>query len=1489
MRRQRIDGRERGSQGRRAAVQSFGLAGACSLAAMACALALNATPAQAATGHKFVSTLTEAPPGTPLKEPGAVSVDHSSGNVFVADPASGFVDVFSSTGTYLTQFGGGLEATAVAVDEASGDVYIAQSGGIAVFKPNGSGGYVLLYEWEGLGTPSLVFGEVTGVAVDNSTSASDPSKGDVFVVDAGNSAVDVFKPKPAGSEEASEGEFLHTLTGTKLEEPNGVAVSAATGKAYVAETGKGAVYVFGSGGAFESKLTGSSSPQGTFRGKEGEEGNVTSVAVDETTGDLLVAEAERRVVSEFNAAGEWVGWITATPSGPFAEPHGVGVASSGDVYVADTGSGMVDHFGAGAVVPDVKSNPASKLARTTAVLNGAINGGGKAAHYHFEWGTTEAYGSSTPVVEAGAGEEKVSATLTGMHAGTTYFFRLIGENENGSNVGVGREFTTPPAVEALSTGPVQSLTPSSATLTGSLTPGGVDAYYYFEWGFTTEYGNTSPAPPGTDAGTGAEAVAAQTTLSDLTANTTYHYHLVGTNSFGTTEGEDVKFTTSGPPRITNEPTSGITHETATIKAQVNPDQFATKYHFEYGETAAYGTEVPIGGESIPAGEAPVAKSAALASLKPGVTYHFRVVANNEAGTTIGPDQSFTTIPPALIESESAAEVSSTGATLQTQVNPLGHDTTYYFQYGTSSCKANPAACTSVPTPPGTDIGSSESGQPGSVRLQELTAGTTYHYRVLAINSLGVAEGVERVFTTQAQAAPFALADGRSWELVSPPNKHGAPIEALTREGGVILAAEDGNSITYVANGSITEGPQGNRSPEQQQIISTRRPEGWGSQDVATPSSRAKGISPGAAPEYQFFTPDLSQALVEPWGTTSLSEPPLSPDAKQKTMYVRNDANGTYLALVTEANVPPGTEFGHTLKFLSATPDLSHVVLRSGVALTGAPSGQGLYEWAAGRLQFVSLLPTGAPAVEAELGFDGHVLAHAISSDGSRIIWTSREENTGAGHLYMRDTATGASIQLDAAQGSPEPEKGSAQFQTATSDGSKVFFTDKQRLTADSTAEPAQGAGKADLYECEMAEEAGKVVCHLKDLTVDHNAGEHAAAQGFLFGASEDATRLYLVAQGVLAGNANGNGEQAEAGRDNLYALHFNAERWNTTFVAVLSNEDSPEWEGNRVADTAFLTARASPSGRYLAFMSAGSPTGYDNRDQNSGKRDEEVYLYDSNSASLRCVSCNPTGARPAGVLDTVESGEGLGLLVDRRKVWAESGHEHWLAGNIPGWTAQSLLSALFQSRYLSDSGRLFFNSPDHLVPQAANGKENVYEYEPAGVGSCESSSGACVSLISSGSSGKESAFLEATPSGNDVFLLTAGQLLPQDTDTAVDVYDARVCTQGSPCLTPPPPAPPGCSTADACRPATPSQQAPIGPAGTATFSGSSQPKHESLDVKVVTKPLTKAQKLANALKACKKQHSKKKRKVCEAHARKLYGTAAHAKKASKHSTKRGRR
>ncbi|HEX3909782.1 MAG TPA: hypothetical protein VHW67_03645 [Solirubrobacteraceae bacterium] len=1461
------------------------------------ALAL-AAGAGASVGHNFQSAITQAK-GAALIEPSAVAVDRSSGMSFVEDSGEGVIDVYDSSGSYVTQFGGGtLLAVGIAVSEATGLVYVADSfnNAILVFKSDGSGGYEQIGEWEGEALPGQGFGEVSGVAVDNSAG---PSAGDVYVVDAEDAklsvgVVDVYKPQPPSPEESQEGELVRVLSKGAMEEPNGVAVDSSSGRVYVADSAKGAVYEFSATGASEEKLNGSSSPQGAF-GKEEAEGNVTAVAVDPLSGDLLVAEAERADVSEFNSTGQWVGWIPPTAEAPLGEPHGLALDGSGRLYVTDALLGQVDRYGPGAVVPDVSTEKASKPARTSTILNGTLNGLGKTGHYFFQWGTTASLGQSTTPVALPASQQGVSATLEGLTAGATYFFRLVAENEDGMSYGLIREVSTAPAVEKLSTGPVSNLQPESATLSGSLAPNGFDTHYYFQWGTSTGYGNSSPEAPGTDAGSEKGSIAATAQLSGLTPNTTYHYRVVASNSFGSTFGADQKFTTSGPPRITAKPVGAIGHDTATLNAEVNPDEIETTYRFEYGESIEYGQQAPAGGADIGKGGTPVAVSAPLTGLKLGVTYHYRVVAENAFKTTTGPDQTFTTIPPALTSSW-ASGISATEATLNAEINPLGNDTTYYFQYGPEPCAPNPAACTSSPVPPGEDIGSGEAAITKTLKLTGLEADSTYHFRVIAINSLGEGASTEHTLSTQEPAQTFALADNRAWELVSPPDKEGAPVEALTREGGIILASEDGGKLTYVVDSSLGEDVEGNRSPEMQQVLAERGSSSWSSKDIATPNTKVKGTTAGEAPEYQSFTADLSSALVEPAELGPLASPPLAAGVVQATPYIRDNATGTYVPLITEANTAAGTAFGNHVHFAGASADLGSAVLASEVALNGPGSTPGLYEWSAGALNQVSMLPSGLPAPGlAELGFLGRTVAGAVSANGSRVVWTKREESTGRGHLYLRDLTRGETVQIDAAHGVPEPAGlGSARYQAAGSDGSRILFTDKQQLTADSTAEAGQGLGSPDLYMCQVIEEAGKLTCKLTDLTIDHIEGEHAAVQGFVLGSDAEVGVAFVIAQGVLASNPNGIGDRAVSGAPNLYELRFAPSEPRMKFIATLSSQDSPEWEagGAQSANPAFVTARVSENGRYFAFMSQAPVTGYDNVDISPaahGARDEEVFLYDSAGAELRCVSCDPTGQRPDGVLDNGNSGEGLGLVVDRRKVWGELSHEHWLAGNIPGWTSQSLTSAVLQPRYLTDDGRLFFNSPEQIVPADSNGKNDAYEYEPSGVGSCESVTGGCVSLISSGTSPRESAFLEATPDAGSVFFLTESKLLPQDTDTAYDIYDARTCSPTSPCQTIPAPAPAPCAESETCRAASPGREIPGAGGGSATFAGpgnavAALPSGTGVKGDQTTakpKPLTRKQRLAKALAQCRHKHGAHKRKACERHARKLYGPHAAKKGASR--------
>jgi hypothetical protein len=201
---------------------------------------------------------------------------------------------------------------------------------------------------------------------------------------------------------------------------------------------------------------------------------------------------------------------------------------------------------------------------------------------------------------------------------------------------------------------------------------------------------------------------------------------------------------------------------------------------------------------------------------------------------------------------------------------------------------------------------------------------------------------------------------------------------------------------------------------------------------------------------------------------------------------------------------------------------------------------------------------------------------------------------------------------------------------------------------------------------------------------------------------------------------------------------------------------------------------------------------------------------------------------------------------------------------------------VYQSRYLSNEGRVFFDSSDALVPADVNGVSDVYEFEPVGVGNCSEatrtnsfeyvpSAGGCVGLISSGTSSEESAFLDASENGNDVFFLTAAKLAPQDYDTSDDVYDAHECTTESPCIPNPAGPSPECTTVDACRAAPTPEPSIYGPPSSATFNGQGNVTSETPAKKKVTKKAAKCPrgKVRNKRHRCvkrAKQANRKRRK-----------------------------
>jgi DNA-binding beta-propeller fold protein YncE len=815
--------------------------------------------------------------------------------------------------------------------------------------------------------------------------------------------------------------------------------------------------------------------------------------------------------------------------------------------------------------------------------------------------------------------------------------------------------------------------------------------------------------------------------------------------------------------------------------------------------------------------------------------------------------------PPTVEHESVSAVTANSASFQAEVNPRGAATEYRFEYGPcaseGACKESPFE-KSTPVPDG-PVGADFEVHELSTHPQDLTPATAYHFRVVAHNGLGKISGEEvigeeQVFTTQP-AGVFGRLDGRAFEMVSPPQKHGALIQAISQ------AAAAGNAITYVTDSPTEAQPSGYTNSVQ--VLASRSASAWSSKDLTLIHEVATGQSIGGGAEYRASSEDLSEGVVQPFGPFVA----LSTEASEQTAYLQTNYLGgdpsqfctsnCLRPLVTAGNATSGLPFGeeglcpsskHVIcgpLFVGTSADLSRIVLSSTTGLTSTEADKGgLYEWSGGSLRLVSVLPSGTPASPASkqtLGNIDVVTRNAISPDGQRVVWSDGK------HLYLRKMAEEETIELD------KGLSGAPIFQTANAQTTRILFTDEE--------------GGLYLYDSETNERTTL-------------APAKAGVQGTIAGASEDGSYVYLVAnaelssgEGAVKGNCNGATSNA-ANKCNLYELHERGGVWGARLVAVLSGEDFPDFRSTLPG----LTIRVSSDGRLLAFMSQRSLTGYDNRDASSGKRDEEVYLFYASTGKLTCASCNPTAARPQGV----EYAKLKGGLVAGAQVWED---KVWLAANVPGWIPYGNGSALHQSRYLDNTGRLFFNSSDALSPQDVNGTEDVYEYEPPGLGDCSTSSpsyssrsGGCVGLVSSGTNREESAFLDASETGGDVFFLTSARLAPQDFDIALDVYDAHECTPASPCIPPPPSPPPPCTTEASCKAAPTPQPEIFGAPASATFSGLGNLAPAPSPAK--PKPLTNAQKRAKALSTCRAKYrrSKKRRTSCERQARKHYASKAKA-------------
>jgi multidrug efflux pump subunit AcrA (membrane-fusion protein) len=224
---------------------------------------------------------------------------------------------------------------------------------------------------------------------------------------------------------------------------------------------------------------------------------------------------------------------TATGTGTTAPATGSGRSSTGQT------TNGVDQTTAttAATGPSAVTGTASNVAATAATLSGTVDPSGSDTHYQFQYGTSAgSLGSKASSLDAGSGNTAVNVTanLTGLKSGQTYYFRLVATNASGTVNGAEVSFKTLAAAKpVVALAAASNVLTTSVTLNGSVDPNGSDTHYKFEYGTTAKYAKQTPA---VDLGTGTTAQSVAATVTGLKPGTAYLFRLVATNASGTTTG-----------------------------------------------------------------------------------------------------------------------------------------------------------------------------------------------------------------------------------------------------------------------------------------------------------------------------------------------------------------------------------------------------------------------------------------------------------------------------------------------------------------------------------------------------------------------------------------------------------------------------------------------------------------------------------------------------------------------------------------------------------------------------------------------------------------------------------------------------------------------------------------------------------------------------------------------------------------------------------------
>lgn len=1040
---------------------------------------------------------------------------------------------------------------------------------------------------------------------------------------------------------------------------------------------------------------------------------------------------------------------------------------------------------AAATAPVVSVENASNVEYTTADVEGTVNPEGQGTSWRFQY-ATEADFSNAQEGPSGFTEtsEPVSGQLTGLKPNTTYHLRLVAENGDGQNEAVATStFKTKPVTKPTPSEPqVSGVTGHEAHFEGTVDPGAPEDNsllsqpakdaYATHWWFTCVPACSFSGPREGDLEGDDNAVNVSADASNLDGNQEYTVILHASNAAGEETAQAVFSTPVIKPTVT-DPTISVfdpSDSSATANGTVNPNGSVTDCKVVYGIGTASGNEAPCSPQHPSKAEKQEIVFY-IPDAAPGTQYKLsfesEVTADLDLFATPAEVQ-------AALESLPAIGAGNVSVIAWHDGQVEFYELRVYF-VGDLSGKDVP----SLESLPGSNAGSGPPGigtenpavgraggdlsTPVNVlgKLSGLTAETEYRYKIVASNAAGTTEGAEQAFTTLKAPASDSCSNAaiRTEQHVTAAAECRAyeMVSPADKNGSNITA--DSNSILAATDGSAAvfssrggfAGTEGSGRTGFTQYLSRRGSEGWTTKGITPTPPPAASQVFSGGTEIFYFSDNLSKALL--WG---FDLPQRTDDVEGYENLYRLDTASDGLETVTLAAEKSGlVGFGD----LNGAGDV-----------WGASRDTGVVSFASN----TQLLPDAPPQQMNAYEWDHGVLRLA------GILPNGKIPSGGSAPPSGFDTYGGGYRETVSADGSRvmfvSPYEGRQQLYIRRNHSDTVWVSQPEY---GSPGEPKNVV--LDWVSPDMTKVLFQTTTPLVAEDTDTNADLYLYTDSANPAVDQN---LKLVSKsGGISGSSSVLGVSDDASRVYYFGegggLMLN-EGGESHFLTAAHT-------GGGVTSAPGAT-RVSEGGRFLAFNSQGiEGTSIHGLTGTDVGFTSQLYEYDAANNSLACASC------PQGPVDESKySGSGPPR---------QSGVSKPVQGLRP--------------RFLAEDGKVFFSSPEALVPEDTNGVVDTYVYDPAT---------GHQALVTSGKGEKGAWFANASASGNDVFFSTSQSLVGGDPDKLTDLYDARV---GGGFPEPPPPPTP-CS-GDNCRNPLSSQQDGSSPA-TAAFSGPGnqhrKPKHK---------------------------------------------------------------